>query len=48
MSEQGRWAGPNLGKDIIRHEIWAALERDGVNVGPAARRRDRMLARRQA
>ncbi|MEO5805250.1 5-formyltetrahydrofolate cyclo-ligase [Devosia sp.] len=35
MSEQGRWAGRNPGKDIIRNEIWAALERDGVNIGPA-------------
>ena len=35
MSEQGRWAGRNVGKDLIRHEIWHALERDGVAVGPA-------------
>jgi 5-formyltetrahydrofolate cyclo-ligase len=35
MAEQGRWAGRNPGKDIIRHRIWEALEADGVNVGPA-------------
>ncbi|UJW85357.1 5-formyltetrahydrofolate cyclo-ligase [Devosia sp. SL43] len=35
MSEQGRWAGRNPAKDIIRHEIWAALEDADVSVGPA-------------
>jgi len=35
MAEQGRWAGRNPAKDVVRHEIWAALEQAGVNVGPA-------------
>ena len=35
MIEQGRWAGRNIGKDAIRHEIWRTLEREGVAVGPA-------------
>ena len=35
MSEQGRWAGRNPAKDVIRHEIWHQLETAGVNVGPA-------------
>ncbi|WP_193336084.1 5-formyltetrahydrofolate cyclo-ligase [Devosia beringensis] len=35
ITEQGRWAGRNPGKDVIRHAIWHALEQAGVNVGPA-------------
>lgn len=35
MPERGRWAGRNPDKDLIRHEIWAALEREGVVIGPA-------------
>jgi 5-formyltetrahydrofolate cyclo-ligase len=35
MPEQGRWAGRNPAKDMIRHDIWSALETAGVNVGPA-------------
>ena len=35
MSEQGRWAGRNPDKDVIRHEVWTGLERDGIAVGPA-------------
>ncbi len=35
MADIGRWAGRNPAKDVIRHEIWAALEAAGVNVGPA-------------
>jgi 5-formyltetrahydrofolate cyclo-ligase len=35
MSELGRWAGRNPAKDVIRHDIWRALEAEGVNVGPA-------------
>jgi len=35
MSEQGRWAGRNPAKDVIRHDIWAQLETEGVNIGPA-------------
>lgn len=35
MSEQGRWAGRNPGKDMIRHDIWDSLEQDRVNIGPA-------------
>lgn len=34
MSEQGRWAGRNPAKDVIRHAIWDELEAAGVNVGP--------------
>ena len=34
-TDQGRWAGRNPDKDVIRHEIWSGLERDGVAVGPA-------------
>jgi 5-formyltetrahydrofolate cyclo-ligase len=32
---QGRWAGRNPGKDIVRHDIWRALEEANVAVGPA-------------
>jgi 5-formyltetrahydrofolate cyclo-ligase len=35
MTEQGRWAGRNPDKDVVRNEVWGALERDGVAVGPA-------------
>jgi 5-formyltetrahydrofolate cyclo-ligase len=35
MPEQGRWAGRNPDKDVVRHRIWAALEADGVAVGLA-------------
>lgn len=35
MTEQGRWAGRNPDKDIVRNEVWSGLERDGVAVGPA-------------
>lgn len=35
MHEPGRWAGRNPDKDIVRHEIWSALEQAGVAVGPA-------------
>jgi 5-formyltetrahydrofolate cyclo-ligase len=35
MSEQGRWAGRNPAKDVIRHNIWAGLENADVNIGPA-------------
>ncbi|KKB09636.1 5-formyltetrahydrofolate cyclo-ligase [Devosia chinhatensis] len=35
MPEPGRWAGRNPAKDIIRHDIWAQLEAEGINVGPA-------------
>lgn len=31
----GRWAGRNLGKDVVRHDIWRRLEEAGVAVGPA-------------
>jgi len=33
--QQGRWAGRNPDKDVVRHDIWTSLERDGVAVGPA-------------
>ncbi len=29
-----RWAGRHADKDVLRREIWAGLERSGVNVGP--------------
>ena len=35
MSEQGRWAGRNPGKDVVRHEVWLRLEEAGIAVGPA-------------
>ncbi len=38
MSEDGRWAGRNSDKDVIRNDIWGGLERDGVNVGPVRSR----------
>jgi 5-formyltetrahydrofolate cyclo-ligase len=38
MTEEGRWAGRNPDKDVIRNEVWSGLERDGVAVGPARSR----------
>lgn len=35
MPEQGRWAGRNPGKDIVRNEVWRSLEATGTAVGPA-------------
>jgi 5-formyltetrahydrofolate cyclo-ligase len=35
MTEQGRWAGRNPEKDMVRNDVWMALERDRVAVGPA-------------
>lgn len=35
MSEQGRWAGRNPAKDVVRHDIWRELEAQDVNIGPA-------------
>ncbi|MBK8084871.1 MAG: 5-formyltetrahydrofolate cyclo-ligase [Devosia sp.] len=35
MTEAGRWAGRNPNKDLVRNDVWSALERDGVAVGPA-------------
>ncbi len=35
MSEQGRWAGRNAGKDAVRSRIWQTLGERGVAVGPA-------------
>jgi 5-formyltetrahydrofolate cyclo-ligase len=35
MSEEGRWAGRNAGKDQLRSRIWSTLEANGVAVGPA-------------
>jgi 5-formyltetrahydrofolate cyclo-ligase len=34
MSEQGRWAGHNPVKDVIRHDIWRQLDAQGVSIGP--------------
>jgi 5-formyltetrahydrofolate cyclo-ligase len=33
--QSGRWAGRNPGKDLVRHDIWRALEEAGVAIGPA-------------
>ena len=35
MVEAGRWAGRNSDKDVVRNDVWSALEREGVAVGPA-------------
>ncbi len=35
MAEQGRWAGRNPDKDVVRHDVWRRLEAAGVAVGPA-------------
>ena len=35
MTEQGRWAGRNPGKDVVRNQVWHSLEQTGVAVGPA-------------
>jgi 5-formyltetrahydrofolate cyclo-ligase len=35
MTEQGRWAGRNAGKDAVRSEVWHTLEASGTAVGPA-------------
>lgn len=35
MSQTGRWAGRNTGKDAVRAEIWRTLETTGTAVGPA-------------
>jgi 5-formyltetrahydrofolate cyclo-ligase len=35
MPEEGRWAGRNPGKDVVRHDVWRALEEQDVAVGPA-------------
>lgn len=34
MAEQGRWAGRNPAKDVIRAEVWDRLEAAGVGIGP--------------
>jgi 5-formyltetrahydrofolate cyclo-ligase len=33
--QQGRWAGRNPQKDVVRGRIWSALEAKGMAVGPA-------------
>lgn len=35
MPEEGRWVSRNPGKDATRHDVWRALEAQGVAVGPA-------------
>ncbi len=35
QSRQGRWAGRNSQKDVVRDRIWRMLEEQGQNVGPA-------------
>jgi 5-formyltetrahydrofolate cyclo-ligase len=34
IEPRARWAGRNGDKDALRAEVWSALERDGLNVGP--------------
>ncbi|MEY8827129.1 5-formyltetrahydrofolate cyclo-ligase [Sedimentitalea sp. XS_ASV28] len=34
QSKQGRWAGRNSDKDVIRDKIWKILVDEGQNVGP--------------
>ncbi len=34
-STQGRWAGRDPDKDVVRHDVWDVLERTGAAVGPA-------------
>jgi 5-formyltetrahydrofolate cyclo-ligase len=31
---QSRWAGRNSAKDVVRAEVWRALDGEGVSVGP--------------
>jgi 5-formyltetrahydrofolate cyclo-ligase len=33
--QQGRWAGRNPDKDVVRSAVWSSLEAAGVAVGPA-------------
>ncbi len=35
ISERSRWAGRNNAKDVVRAEVWRALEESRVAVGPA-------------
>jgi 5-formyltetrahydrofolate cyclo-ligase len=35
MSEEGRWAGRNTAKDVVRNRIWLRLEETHVAIGPA-------------
>ncbi|HVY19701.1 MAG TPA: 5-formyltetrahydrofolate cyclo-ligase [Bauldia sp.] len=34
MSEHARWEGRNEDKDALRHDVWARLETNAINVGP--------------
>lgn len=34
IEKQGRWAGRNSDKDVLRKDVWAALESGNHNVGP--------------
>ncbi len=34
IDKSPRWIGRHADKDALREDVWAALERDGVNVGP--------------
>lgn len=31
---RGRWDGRDPGKDVVRHDVWAALDASGAAVGP--------------
>jgi 5-formyltetrahydrofolate cyclo-ligase len=35
MTPKGRWAGRNEAKDVVRAEVWRALETSGTSIGPA-------------
>ncbi len=35
MTDEGRWAGRNPQKDVIRNAVWHTLEQTGIAVGPA-------------
>lgn len=35
MTQKGRWAGRNAGKDEVRAEVWRSLEATGTAIGPA-------------
>ena len=36
--DDGRWAGRNGTKDVLRREVWTRLVEEGVNVGPTTSR----------
>jgi len=38
MNKDARWSGRNADKDVLRDEVWTALESTAVNVGPVRSR----------